>query len=70
MKQIFVAAWVGITVGWMGFGWVLAAASVDATAVATAQIESQPVSLASVDILAEPQISAKEPVRKEPNLRS
>lgn len=67
MKQIFVAAWVGIIVGWMGFGWALAAASVDSGAVPVAQLE--PVSLASVDILAEPQISAKEPVRKEPNLR-
>ena len=26
MKQVFVAACVGITVGWIGFGWVLAEA--------------------------------------------
>lgn len=26
MTQVFVAAWVGITVGWIGFGWVLAEA--------------------------------------------
>lgn len=26
MTQVFVAAWVGITVGWIGFGWALAEA--------------------------------------------
>jgi hypothetical protein len=26
MGQVFVAAWVGITVGWLGFGWALAEA--------------------------------------------
>lgn len=29
MRQIFVAAWVGISAGWIGFGWVLAEAPVD-----------------------------------------
>lgn len=26
MTQVFVAAWVGVTVGWLGFGWALAEA--------------------------------------------
>ena len=23
MTQVFVAAWIGVTVGWIGFGWAL-----------------------------------------------
>lgn len=26
MTQILVTAWIGVTVGWVGFGWVLAEA--------------------------------------------
>lgn len=26
MTQVFVAAWIGVTVGWIGFGWALAEA--------------------------------------------
>ena len=29
MTQVFVAAWVGVTVGWLGFGWALAEAPVE-----------------------------------------
>jgi len=63
MKQVFVAAWVGISVGWMGFGWVLAEAPMEgAQGVAMAEMPA-PVGgaygafmAAGVDILQEQQI--------------
>lgn len=33
MTQVFVAAWVGVTVGWVGFGWALAEAPAEVGAV-------------------------------------
>lgn len=29
MTQVFVAAWIGVTVGWIGFGWALEEAPVE-----------------------------------------
>jgi hypothetical protein len=37
MKQVFVAACVGIMVGWIGFGWVLAEAPGEQMRVASLQ---------------------------------
>jgi hypothetical protein len=37
MTQVFVAACVGITVGWIGFGWVLAEAPGEHVVVASLQ---------------------------------
>lgn len=27
MKQVLVAAWIGVALGWVGFGWVMGEAS-------------------------------------------
>lgn len=69
MKQVIVAAWVGIATGWLGFGWVLAEAQhVEAGQVIIAEAEASHefgYRAAAVDILQEPQIV----VAGEPNLR-
>ena len=43
MTQVFVAAWVGVTVGWIGFGWALAEAPAER---AIAYTELEPVRVA------------------------
>lgn len=38
MKQVFVAAWIGLVAGWIGFGWMLQGAPGDVR-VAQAEVE-------------------------------
>lgn len=70
MKQVIVAAWVGIAAGWMGFGWVLAEAHhTDGTQTVIMAEAAVPAGggymAAGVDILQDQQIV----VKGEPNLR-
>lgn len=39
MTQVFVAAWIGVTVGWIGFGWALAQAPGDVRMAATVDVQ-------------------------------
>lgn len=55
MTQVFVAACVGITVGWIGFGWVLAEAPGEQVALANVQSLHNSVQIGTLE---------------EPNLRS
>lgn len=34
MKQVLVAAWIGVALGWIGFGWAMGEATVAETAAA------------------------------------